>query len=433
LDLRTPPNWYRTAIFWAAVFVLILRTPAILIWGSPYAEEGSVYLRYAWDAPALPALLAPHQGYYSLLPNLCGLLGARVLPLAAAGLLFAWTALAVYCLLVYLVLQCEALGTTFIRASAVIVCLFTFPANTLWLSTIHSQFVLAVATAVILLSDARRHRTLRLCTIAVAGLAGVTSCILLPFFVWSAWSEKSRERMTQALLLVFCTVIQAAVVLHMAHTQFRGFRAASSPQFLLGAFLTNSPMSVLLTPWSGYVLCRVMFSPNFQRFLDPMWLGTEVLSLVWMGLIAWLLLRGGRASRKLGAMAIISVVVGLTGSLSKNFDLMCLYGQRYFYIFNSLIALGFVFAMTKPATSRRLASFLLCCCVVSGMVGTLQVWSGFQSAPRWSVEARAWERDHTTPLAVGPEGWPPISLIPNPNRYRIPVGVYDSNAIPARK
>src|ERR1035437_3632760 len=84
IEQRTTVRRY-WLLYLGALAYLCLRTPYELIHGFVYDEEASVYLRYAWDARAWRALIAPHQGYYALLANVCGLIAARVLPLGQAG------------------------------------------------------------------------------------------------------------------------------------------------------------------------------------------------------------------------------------------------------------------------------------------------------------------------------------------------------------
>jgi hypothetical protein len=62
------------------LILLAIRTPFAIVHGSIGGEEGTVFLRYARESSPLRAFIAPHQGYYSLVPNLCGLITARILP-----------------------------------------------------------------------------------------------------------------------------------------------------------------------------------------------------------------------------------------------------------------------------------------------------------------------------------------------------------------
>jgi len=71
-------------LYLGALTYLCLRTPYELLHGFVYDEEGSVYCVCVGREPvARPD--APHQGYYALFPNVCGLIAARALPLEQAG------------------------------------------------------------------------------------------------------------------------------------------------------------------------------------------------------------------------------------------------------------------------------------------------------------------------------------------------------------
>src|SRR5258706_9019204 len=74
---------------------VVLRMPRILLEGRFWAEEGDIYFRPAWIGPSSQALLAPHQGYYSLLDNLASAVAAHLVPLLYAPLLTIWTGLLV--------------------------------------------------------------------------------------------------------------------------------------------------------------------------------------------------------------------------------------------------------------------------------------------------------------------------------------------------
>ena len=107
-----------------AVLLALLRAPLLLLHGRVFAEEGTVYLQQAWNAPAIMTITAVHQGYYSFLMNTFALLAARVVPLEYAGLLSTWMALFILLLTIYLTVICEAFRTKQIRALAAALVLF---------------------------------------------------------------------------------------------------------------------------------------------------------------------------------------------------------------------------------------------------------------------------------------------------------------------
>ena len=123
-----------------AVYALCvaLRAPALMIHGRIFAEEGSVYLRYAWiDRPIL-ALLAPHLGYYSLWPNLCGIVAAHVFPLSHAAIVLTWCAFLAQLLTAFLIVECEAFESLKSKGLALAVLLLASNLES-WLNTINTQ------------------------------------------------------------------------------------------------------------------------------------------------------------------------------------------------------------------------------------------------------------------------------------------------------
>jgi hypothetical protein len=418
-------------LFLAAFLFLLARTPHALTHGYVLAEEGTVYLRYAWDAPPVRALFAPHQSYYSLLPNVCGLIAARLLPLEDGGIFLVWSALAVQLLFVFLVLQSEIFTSLRVKAVAVAVCLLTVPNSNMALSTITSQFYLALCAGVVFLSDPRRLRWLRLVTVAFAGMNGLLSCILLPFFLWAACVERTRERIRQAALLSLCSALQAAVVLHMAPVQSRTLLVHSSLHFLLGAYLVNGPLTEFFTRWAGAVECRDVVTPGLMQSANRFWLFTEASAVAALGLQLTLLLRAGPAARRLTALAFFSLAAGLNGALAQNEMLMCGFGARYFFVGNVFVALALVCAWGEnPATNRaipRVAGFLLTCLVFSGVTDLFFVLRSQAEPPDWQSEVAAWRADPNHPIRIHPQSWPWLILSPRHANADLPANVYDSN------
>ncbi|MGH9596059.1 MAG: hypothetical protein ACRD3K_04585, partial [Edaphobacter sp.] len=236
-----------------AMLFLFLRAPIPLVRGFLYAEEGTTFLRYAWDAPVVRALLAPHQSYFSIYPNVVGVLAARVVPLEYVGIFCGWSTIAVQLLMVLVVSQCEIFDSFKLKTLAVAVSLLTVPTLSVAMSSIFAQFFLAICTGVILMSEVERLRFFRGSVLVLGGLTGVASCILAPFFIWTAWRDRSRMRAIQAGILVVCTVVQLIVLHHMTQVQDRGLTRHSALPYVLGAYLINGPVSQLLTSWGGHI------------------------------------------------------------------------------------------------------------------------------------------------------------------------------------
>jgi hypothetical protein len=415
----------------AALGFMVLRAPLPLVRGFLFAEEGTTYLRYAWDASVLRALFAPHQSYFSLYPNVVGVIAARVVPLEYAGVFCGWSTLAVQLLMVLVLLQCEIFDTLVLKALAVGVCLLTVPTINVALSSISSQFFFAVCTGVILMSSAKRLREFRGVVLMLSGLTGVVSCILTPFFIWAAWRERSRDRAVQAGLLAVCAVIQFFVVIHMIQVQDRSLTKHSSLLFLSGAYLINGPVSQFFTSWSGHVGCRVLMSPLLVRWSSILWILAVVAAVAAFFFLARLLVRGGRASRLSGAIALVSLVVGLMGALPRNESLMCGSGARYFFLFNLFVGLGLVCALkTKwrvTGSVPRGLALMLGCILISGIYDDVTLWTRPPFLWDWQTEVAHWRADPTYEIRIAPEYWPELVLTRNHANADLPAYIYDSN------
>ncbi len=419
------PTWTRDwLIYLGALAFLCLRTPYEVLHGFVYDEEGSVYLRYAWDAKVWRALIAPHQGYYSLVPNVCGVIAARVLPLTQAAHLFMAAEIAVQMLLVLMLVQCEILKGTGQKVLAVAVVLLTAPTSSIALSTIHAQFFLAAMTGVILISDADRLRVGRLLALACAGLTGVASCVLTPFFLLQERKERTRGRATQVGVLVACMLVQTAVVL-AAPGGLRG--PHSTLRFSAGALLSFGVLDHFFTGWSYVEACKAVGSPKLEHWRDLWWLSVEWGSALYVAGVLFLSWKGGRAARLLAAAAMLSLAVSFKRSGALDMDLMCGSGGRYFFIFNVLIGLSLLL-VTRQATGMYAlaARVLVFCSLVSGVLDAKRISTQLHS-PIWSEEVASWRGDPQYRLRIrARDDWPGVKLTREPGNRDLPAGIYDT-------
>ena len=417
----TQSTWWLMA---GALLFLCLRTPYEFLHGFVYDEEGTVYLRYAWEATVGHALLAPHQGYYSLFANVCGVVAARVLPLEQAGHFLFGAEIAVQLLMVGMVVECESFAGVWQKLLAVAVAVLTPPTSAIVLSTIHAQFFLAVMTAVILISNAERLRVARLAALAVAGLTGVTSCVLLPLFVWQAWKERTTARKAQVVVLGVCALVQAMVLL----TQPRDFHGTHSTlRFYAGALLSNGVMDHYFTASSYVEVCKAVGSPKLRNLQELWWLSVEGASALYLAVTGWLAWKSGWAARLLAAAALLSLAASFSRSLVVDMDLMCGSGGRYFVIFNILLGLSLVLVSRNTAgVVAWTARVLIACCLYSG-ARELEFIAIHPHLPVWSGEVARWRGDSQYGLQLRPGDWPDVQLTPQPGNKHLPANVYDTN------
>ena len=400
-----PPRRESLLILLAALLVAILRSPLLLLHGRVIAEEGTVYFQQAWDSSAAIALLAPHQGYYSLFMNALTLLAERLLPVEWFAVTLTTASLLILLLTVYLAITCELFPTTRTRCLAAAIILFV-PAIEVWLTAEDVQFYLSACTAIICLSSASSHRLVRSLTLLLAGLTGAVSCIFTPFFLWRAWRDRTRMAAVQAAILTLCSLVQAFFILH--------FRAGGRSASGLAKF-----------PWFGPVLVLKVFSVAFfgrlgaflaQRIAihHPV---PAVCLLFWLLAILafaifWHLARlGGAPSRLCFCMALTVFALDYT-AIGEPLDIVFIGAFRYVFTGSLLLWLLplIAYASTGQSASlrdRRLAAACLTLFLFWGAIDAAGYWTRFQNrTPDWQTEVAHWRKDPTYPIHVSPKTWP---------------------------
>ncbi|MDF1793571.1 MAG: hypothetical protein P1U88_16780 [Thalassobaculaceae bacterium] len=201
-----------------SVLATVWRLPEILAEPRFWAEEARVYFAHALSAPALDALLAPHQGYYSLVPNLATWL-ATLVPLERAPEITTAIALTVQALpaLVAALGSGPWVDTPLKRTTAVLTVLLVGAAGELHATTICSQFHLAVLAAVIYLDTETPPLPLRQTTygllLILCGLTGVQAIMLLPLFAWRWWLWGRRFDTFALAILTASLAVQSTAVM----------------------------------------------------------------------------------------------------------------------------------------------------------------------------------------------------------------------------
>ena len=102
-----------------------------------------------------------------------------------------------------------------LRKGLALLLLLVAPANPeVYLNTIQAQHVLCAAGGIILISEAggRADRLGKWAVLGLAGLSGVACTFLAPLFWVQWWLERRRERLTQALILSACALLQLVFI-----------------------------------------------------------------------------------------------------------------------------------------------------------------------------------------------------------------------------
>lgn len=412
----------RWGLLAAYAALILLRVPEIVWPGRFWGEEGAIYFREAFQNGPLQVLFTSNLGYYSLLNKLAALTAAHVVPLEFAPVVTMLFAFVIQLSPAILLLFCRipALPALAHRAVAVALVLFIQPNQEVWLNTINSQSFLCVATGIVLISSptSRRAHILRLGLLALAGLTGIVSALLLPLFLWVWWRERDRHRVQELVVLLLSGLIQAVVV------RSGEGRAVQAVWPLLPLALAGKQW---VLPLFGYEAFDI-----FIDFLRPRPLLTRFPMILWMlfpyALCTAVAIRQrNRTAGMLLAAALSVAAIALMFSLPaqdiNTFGYSCITGAadgRYYYAPNVLLGLSLLSMLgsfRSPSGGldrgfRWAAALLILLLLATGLANHRHsgTWS---HGPSWRAEVRAWRAGRTGTLALWPPPWR-LDLRPNP-------------------
>lgn len=416
-----------TALLAIAFIAYFFRSPRILLHGRLLTEEGTTYLRYAWDVLPVRALLAPHQGYYSLLPNLVSVAAARLFPLQYAGLLFAWAGLLTQLVVAFVLVTLEVFRTPRARLLALITFLLVTPSTQAVLNSICAQFFLAFGTAALLVSRPQHWPRLRCAFLLFAGLNGPTSGTLAPFYWVRALRLRSRQCVIQAAILSCCALLQGALLLASLHHASRSLQPRAWR--MLGPVLFQR---MLFQPWSSGRVAG-MYDHFLLAHFTTAWLATFS-ALAFSGVVALLL-----AARRTGSAALWLVTSAFWcfffhwyGTLAPDINNLTPSAEgRYWFPGNALLAIGLLLCAqtrTAPVVLRRISAVLLLLGWCNGLIAYRSGWSNLHDYPSWQRQVEAWKRDPSLELQAAPTAWSlRMRLAPQPQNLSLPVDAYDSS------
>lgn len=371
----------------AAAAATLLRVPEIVLEPRFWAEEGRDYFVHALSVPALDALAAEHQGYYSLVPNVAAWLAIFV-PLEHAPAVTTAIALLVQMLPVAIVATSAApwAGEPRRRAVAVLVVLLVGAAGELHATTTNSQFQLALAAAVVYLELAApiqpARRTALLGVLLLAGLTGVQSTLLAPVFAWRWWRDRQGADAAAAAVLASCLLLQAGVVLSVAGQPDR----FSVPREPIGAGLRTVEKlakGLLIHPIAGDL------GPKFMKLpFGAAMLAVGVVGVAAAAVAQLAILRRGPGRDMLAAAWLVAVASYLGSRRMAG-------GERYLEVSSALIVLAIAtlaFDTGRPRALRACAGIAVAAAVVvNAWLYPLRTGGSFDADwPRWTAEVAAW-------------------------------------------
>ncbi|MFZ5806598.1 MAG: hypothetical protein ACOY3I_05290 [Verrucomicrobiota bacterium] len=419
-ESRIENRWRLGALFFSYALLIFLRCPKIILEGRFWAEEGKYYFLKAASMNFWEALLSPQMGYYSLVPNVATLFAARNVSLAFAPHVTVAFAFLIQLLPAVFILfgKIDFLKSFSAKIWALALVLFTLPNQQIWLNTISSHFYLCLCAGLILISEpeTKIREFFKNFILLIAGLTGVVSTFLTPFFWCKAIVEKSRTRFVQAGVLTLCALAQGAVIFsHLGSSRSLGFYG----DVWISAFFAKT----ILLPLTGISVtgqfCNQLRS-NLQNGIFP-WILLFVLLFYW-GIVAYFIGKSKISSaRYLFQMAFFVLALSLLGAYESGtkdgmlIHISAIFCGRYYYapnVFLALSLLALAFSSAFHVYLKYALNILLFWMMVVGVWNFFWTKSNyFSSGAKWGEEIQIWKKNPTHPLQFWPaDPWWSISL-----------------------
>lgn len=404
-------------ILCSLVCLVILRVPEIICTGRFWAEEGTIYFREAYMSAPSRVLLTANLGYYSLYNKLAAILAAHAVPLTLAPVVTALFALVAQ-IIPFMIILCSTfagLSSIWRKIGACLLVLLVQPNQEVWLNTINSQFYFCISCALILISQTHRTQwhVFRLSVLAMAGLTGVVSCMLFPFFAIAYARSRSAHRLQESIVLGLACAMQAFVVMTTEGRETAAYLnvlpfallvkqwllpfAGESIATLFGHFITSNSL------YQNWVLASAALLPYIV-------FGTAILAYGRLDALLLLFSSLGIASlsflKSLEAQQLESLLLHVSSASGAG---------RYYFAPNALLGLSLLMSPRK----RRLCSdrFRRAYGIVSGTLVVLLLVVGasdyartkrhgwFFKGPSWTEQVRTWHEGTTDSLSIWPHGW----------------------------
>lgn len=394
---------------WVMLIVLatltILRSPYILKNGRFWAEEFSVYFKYAFNHNWFETLLFVYSrgGYYYLSANLNAIF-ATMVPLKYAPLVTVYGSLMVLFLLFGMILFIpslfwEKLWQKSLGCFIFLLCPSFVPE--VWLNSINTQVYWGLIAFVILFIDQNKNTCgkiyLTWVVLLISALSGLYACILLPFFFLKSLITRIKADWISAFLLLGATFCQLSIVVFTKISgQLAVDKLSGIPHLSLISDILRYDLLLPVIGNNGAQSIVALIGPSFFSYFlaCTLILGVAVLHVFceknFLGLISLLCY----------LVVVAFTAVGCHGGLAGRYIVM-----PGALMVTTISGIGF------RSRSRFLRYVMLVIVTVSIGVGVIQFrhsdseWLNCINCPDWTYEVEAYAKNPVHRFTVWPYPW----------------------------
>jgi hypothetical protein len=423
-------------VFFSLLVLVFFRAPMLLLEPRLWAEEASLFLRYAYTHSFLESVtfIPQNLGYILFVINLPTAIAAHVFPLAYAPAVTTYFSLSILLVLFALILWghssvWETIGK---KTLACLIILFA-PSSTaeVWLNSTNAQVYCGLIAACLLLEDLRAISACRRWTYRVllgfCGLSGVYTIFFGGMFLIKAWLEKSREALIHVGIVACATLVQVTVFLYAYFSNTLNTKRLASLNLgkaVPGLFLHQFVLPVFGSQGERRLSTTVsVLVPTSRDFLvsSVPWL-TGILAVGYLCVLLYTILpRTHQHSQMLFLGCYVCTAVGTT-----IFSLHGVPGGRYAVVSGVLLLFMLLNNLQIPPLNLRsmfCAVFLVWALIVGTMGyrtnGAQDYFVCNADCPKWADELQRCELTSECVLTVWPYPrwkflWParPVTVAP---------------------
>ncbi|ABQ25523.1 hypothetical protein [Geotalea uraniireducens] len=406
------------------VFVAYIRQPEMLIEPRFWAEEGTNYFSYAYNHTWLNNLLSPQFGYNTLYNSIATSI-AMMVPLDYAPYVTTYLAFFVQVFVSSVVIwwNIPILNTLF-KKFAVALFIQVLAYARIWVTTIGVQYWLCILSFLILLYDhhANNRKVLiaQYYLLALNGLTGILSCVMIPAFLLKAIKTKSKPVIIHTAILMACLLVQISVFTYSLITHESGLSQRlvyCSPVYMisklikfefsapfLGLFIFNFPSVIQIEAAVRNIMSTVIGPSILSYQFDFIETGFGLLIIIYISILSY------KKFKQLDTQIIMLSLVLVT-IISTLFSVNMSGGPRYTFAPSIMIMVLIVGAINDKTISKFFSYVSVILVLMSLSVSFIQyrpVMMNFSydpSWPKWKEELSIWRTNNNYPIKIWPPPW----------------------------
>lgn len=385
----------------AIVFLIVYRAPELLLYPRLWAEEGSVYLRYAYHNHRLDSLFFVPKysiGYLALSVNIPTTLAAHLFPLEYAPIITTYCSLLIALLPIIIIIYSHSyIWDNFFKKILACLLIVGLPigetVGEMWLNSINAQIFCGLIALCLLFEKLHQinikkawfYRILLL----FCGLSGPYTAFLTFAFALKASYERSKESLWQFMIVALTASIQFTIFL--AVKQFGLLDKVRLDFFNFSDAIDYIGYYFMLAPIMG----RAIERPELNIVVSTL----SILIVLYV------------FTRKMhkGYQLLLIVTFLSLAALTTYGALRGIPQGRYQY----LPAISFLFLLLANIHStRRIQSLLASVLIVSSLgLGVLQYTQKYvylqydDDSAYWPQEIQRWRQDPDYEVNIWPKEW----------------------------